>query len=153
MAKKRGRPSKYSEKLVDEICKRIASGRSLVSICDNDDDVPSSTTVNRWLTESDKGYFRENYARATSDRADKMFEEILAIADDGSNDWTTTADGRPIVDHEHVNRSRLRVDARKWMLGKMQPKKYGDKVALGLADDDDKEIEVTITIAGKDEAE
>lgn len=71
------------------------------------------------------------YTRAREERADKIFEEILDIADDGTNDFMTIVKGDKeynVEDKEVTNRSRLRIDARKWMLGKMQPKKYGDKI-------------------------
>jgi hypothetical protein len=35
-----------------------------------------------------------------------------------------------VLDHEHVQRSRLRVDARKWLLSKLLPKQYGDRVEV-----------------------
>ncbi len=37
-------------------------------------------------------------------------------------------DGKKTLDHEHVQRSRLRVDTRKWLMARMAPKKYGDKM-------------------------
>ncbi len=40
-------------------------------------------------------------------------------------------DGKKALDHEHVQRSRLRVDTRKWAAGKLAPKRYGDKLNLG----------------------
>jgi hypothetical protein len=54
-------------------------------------------------------------------------DEALEIADETSDDWITTEDGKKILDHEHVQRSRLRVDTRKWAASKLAPKKYGDK--------------------------
>jgi hypothetical protein len=77
----------------------------------------------------------EQYARAREAQADKMAEDILAIADDGLNDTYTDDDGNERTDHDVVARSRLRVDARKWLASKMAPKKYGDKMAIGGADD------------------
>ncbi len=79
-----------------------------------------------WLEASPEN--QDKYARASKLRADAMFEEILEIADDGRRDYTETADGREVPDHDHIQRSKLRVDSRKWMLAKMMPKKYGDKV-------------------------
>lgn len=62
-----------------------------------------------------------------------MADELLEIADDGSNDWMekTVGSGETItvVDHEHVQRSRLRVDTRKWYLSKLAPKRYSEKLA------------------------
>jgi hypothetical protein len=80
----------------------------------------------RWLDEN--GDFRDQYARAREEQADKLFREIIEIADDKSGDCITTSDGKPIVDHENIQRSRLRVDARKWAAAKLAPKKYGDRV-------------------------
>ncbi len=50
------------------------------------------------------------------------------IADDGSNDFTKDKDGKAVVDHEHIQRSRLRIDTRKWIASKLLPKRYGDKL-------------------------
>ncbi len=61
-------------------------------------------------------------------QADALFDEALEIADDASGDWTKDAKGNKVLDHEHVQRSRLRVDTRKWAAGKMAPKRYGDKL-------------------------
>ena len=69
---------------------------------------------------------QQQYARATISRADSIFEEILDIADDSSGDKKYTENGE-VMDSEYVQRSRLRVDARKWAVSKMNPKKYGDK--------------------------
>jgi hypothetical protein len=45
--------------------------------------------------------------RAREEQADKLFREIIEIAYDASNDYVTTSDGKRIVDHENINRSRL----------------------------------------------
>jgi hypothetical protein len=71
--------------------------------------------------------FRGQYAR--EEQADKLFREIIEIADDASGDYVTTSDGKTIVDHENVQRSRLRVDARKWAAARLAPKKYGDHIS------------------------
>jgi hypothetical protein len=90
--------------------------------------------VFRWLGDDRYAKFREQYARAREAQADAIFDEILDIADDGSNDWMERRreDGSvdEVVNHEHIQRSKLRVDARKWMAGKLAPKKYGEKVQL-----------------------
>lgn len=92
--------------------------------------MPSKTSVFRWL--NDQPSFRDQYARAREAQAEHWADEILEIADDGSNDWMERRlkDGatETVIDHEHVTRSRLRVDSRKWLMSKLAPKKYGDKV-------------------------
>ena len=125
--KKTGRPSSYSDKIATEICRRIAERESLRKIC-ADDDMPDKTTVLRWLADEEKSQFRTQYAHAREMQADTLFDEALEIADEASGDWITTEDGKKTLDHEHVQRSRLRVDTRKWAAGKLAPKRYGDKL-------------------------
>lgn len=125
-----GRPTDYSEELADEICERIADGESLRSIC-RDEDKPSKSTVCRWLTVHQS--FQDQYAKAREAQADAIFDEMLDIADDASNDWMERrdADGEAIgwqINGDHVQRTRLRLDTRKWMAGKLRPKKYGEKI-------------------------
>jgi hypothetical protein len=88
--------------------------------------MPSYRAVMEWLDRYPK--FAQNYARARDIQVDLKAEEVVDIADDSSLDWITDQDGNRIVDHEHINRARLRVDARKWIAGKLKPKKYGDKL-------------------------
>ena len=88
--------------------------------------MPSNETFYKWLDE-DKDKTKQ-YARACNKRADLIFEDILDIADESHSDKKVLEDGREVIDNEVVQRSRLRIDARKWMLSKMNPKKYGDKI-------------------------
>ena len=115
------------KRAIESALLRIAEGESLRSVS-RDEQMPSLTTLNDWLTSDEYG---EQYTRAREDRAEGIFEEILDIADDGTNDMIVDPEtGAERLNSEHVQRSRLRVDTRKWMLGKMQPKKYGDKLDL-----------------------
>lgn len=125
------RPSSFTQGVADTICQRITEGESLRRIC-LDDGMPAASTVFKWLT--DRKEFSEQYARAREAQADHLAEEILQIADDGENDTYQTENGLA-VNHDVIARSRLRVDARKWLASKMAPKKYGDKLAVGGADD------------------
>ncbi len=126
-AKKRGRPSDYSDKTASEICRRLAEGESLRKIS-KDTSMPAISTVMGWLFDGKHADFSEQYARARDLQADKLFDEALEIADETSDDWITTEDEKKVLDHEHVQRSRLRVDTRKWAAGKLAPKRYGDKL-------------------------
>ena len=58
-------------------------------------------------------------------------DEMLDIADDGTNDYYFGKDDQPIVDSDHIQRSRLRIETRKWLSSKLKPKKYGEKLQLG----------------------
>ncbi len=91
--------------------------------------LPNYSTIMEWLI--DEPALSQRYARAREDQADFLADEIVAIADDGSHDFVGAAeDGQ--FNSEHVQRSRLRVDARKWAAAKLKPKKYGDRVDVGL---------------------
>ena len=117
----------HSPKKMDDICNRLAEGESLVDICKSDG-MPRQSTVFRWLASDAE--FREKYARAREVQADTIFDEILSIADDARNDWMEKNGEESVgwaMNGEHVQRSRLRIDARKWMAGKLRPKVYGDK--------------------------
>ena len=122
-----GRPTLYNEQIASAICAEMAEGRSLRSIC-RDDGMPSLTAVFTWLAKHPE--FADQYARAREAQADALFEEVLEIADDARNDWMERngEDAGWQLNGEHVQRSRLRVDARKWMAGKLRPKVYGDKM-------------------------
>ena len=126
-SRKRGRPSSYSEKIVTELCRRIADGESLRKVCEASD-MPAKSTVLGWLSDGKHGEFSDQYTRAREIQADALFDEALEIADNASGDWIETEDGKRVLDHEHVQRSRLRVDTRKWAAGKLAPKRYGDKI-------------------------
>lgn len=126
---KRGRPTIYSNKLADKICVRLAQGESLLSIC-KDDGMPHTSTVYQWVLDNDE--FSDKYDTARIMQANHMFDELLEIADDGTNDYMEreAKDGSTyeIVNSEVVQRSKLRVDTRKWYLSKLAPKIYGDKL-------------------------
>ena len=118
------------EKVFEEILEYIEDGKSLRSIL-KASDMPSSRTFFKWIDDDKEKVKR--YARAMEIRADSIFEDILEIADDGTNDFMTITKGDVeynVEDREVTNRSRLRVDARKFFLSKVLSKKYGDKLDL-----------------------
>lgn len=129
------RPTKYSQELVDKICEQLAQGDSMRTVT-KADDMPAMSTIFRWLRENPE--FQEQYARAKEEAADAFIEDMQDIADDGTNDWMERydKDGEMIgwqLNGEHVQRSRLRIDTRKWIASKLKPKKYGDKLDLTSA--------------------
>jgi hypothetical protein len=124
--KKIGRPTIYSERLAARICAELAMGRSLRTVC-KANDMPGLETVFRWLRE--KPDFREQYAQAKSESADALVEEMIDIADDGTNDFIEIEDGVKF-NSEHVQRSRFRVDTRKWIASKLKPKRYGERLDM-----------------------
>jgi hypothetical protein len=131
--------TEYTQAMADVICEKIADGQSLRDIC-TADDMPSRSTVFKWLSEQKE--FSDQYARAREAQADKLADEILSIADESVNDTYTDDNGNERTDHEVVARSRLRVDARKWLASKMAPKKYGDKVETTLKGDPNAPLQI-----------
>jgi hypothetical protein len=125
-----GRPSDFNKSVARLILEETENGKSLDEMCQDHPDLPSEATIRRWIENNLEG-FRDNYARAKAAMAEHMAEEILAIADDGRNDWMTIQRGGVEVEvenHEVVNRSKLRIDTRKWLLSKLLPKKYGETI-------------------------
>jgi transposase len=127
--KKMGRPTKYNEKVVVKILAHLAQGKSLHRTSKAVD--ISLETIFEWLHKYPD--FAERYARAKQESADMMAEEVMDIADDGRNDYMEDdyMKGRSpgwSVNGENIQRSKLRVDTRKWLMAKMKPKKYGDQI-------------------------
>ena len=118
-----------TEAACDQICERIAEGESLRAICKGEG-MPDKSTVLRWLR--DDPVFRTQYAEARARGMDEMADELLEIVDDSGLDVVGVNEktGMPIVDGEAIARARLRYDARRWLMSKLAPKKYGDKVEV-----------------------
>jgi hypothetical protein len=121
-----------SQEVRDAICEQLADGKSLREVC-KAEGMPNRSTVFRALTED--ALFRDQYARAREAGVEVMADELLDISDDGRNDFMERDLGDGVVTQqlnaEHIQRSKLRVDTRKWLLSKLAPKKYGDKLELG----------------------
>lgn len=125
-----GRPALYSQELAERLCGELATGVSMKTAC-LPDDMPSRSTVFGWMSKHPE--FLDMYTRAKAEAADALVEEMIDISDDGTNDWMEIHDkeGDCIgyrINGEHVQRSRLRVETRKWIAAKLKPKKYGEKV-------------------------
>ena len=132
--RKLGRPNTNTnnqlKEIQTEICERIATtSKSLRQICKDMvkdfDNMPHYRNVVKMLA-TDKDFYPQ-YAQAKLAQAELLFDEILEISDDSSLDMAFTEEGKPFIDHEHVNRSRLRVDSRKFYIAKILPKKYSEK--------------------------
>lgn len=120
--KKLGRPTIFTQELADKICDQLSEGISLRTVC-LADDMPSKQTVFSWMR-TQKG-FVDQYARAKEESADAMAEEILDIADET---FETIKHGAEKKSSAYAQAHRIRIDTRKWIMSKMKPKKYGDKL-------------------------
>lgn len=125
--------------IFDRICERLAEGESLRSIC-KDNGMPRKATIFRFLADPENAAARDQYARAKEAQIEGLVDEMVEIADDGTNDWMEKVNQNgdvvgAIFKKEAAARSKLRLDARMWAASKMLPKKYGDRVAIGGAED------------------
>lgn len=106
-----GGPNRRTEKIINAICQRLAEGESLNGIC-SDPEMPSTSTVYRWLGDPSDDTFKARYRQAREHQADFYADQIVEIADTEDN----------------PQKARIRIDARKWKAAKMRPHVYGDKV-------------------------
>jgi len=118
----------YTAELGERICEAIATSEvGAQKLYETLEWFPSPNVIYRWLKENET--FRNNYADARARQADFIFEQILEIADDSTGDELHTEAG-VVLNSEFAARSRIRIDARKWVVSKLLPKKYGDKVDI-----------------------
>ncbi len=129
--KKIGRPSSFKQEVADKICEGLSQGMSLRAVS-RQEDMPSIPTILLWMSQNSS--FLEQYTRAKEVGIELLAEELIEIADDATNDYMErkNSDGsvEMVIDQENIQRSRLRIDTRKWALSKILPKKYGDRVEV-----------------------
>ncbi len=118
-----GRPTDFTQELGDKICALLSEGKSLRTVC-LANDLPDKMTVFRWLRT--KPEFCDQYAKAKNEATDALADEIQDISDDALEIIT----GNDKSDNARVHAQQLRIDTRKWIMAKMKPKKYGDKLDL-----------------------
>lgn len=107
---KLGRPSKYSQELVEEIITLLSEGNTMKSICALSH-MPSIQTIFNWERENRE--FLELSMRAREAGTHVIADQCIEIADD------------PILDPAD---KRVRIDTRMRLIGKWNAKKYGDKI-------------------------
>lgn len=136
---------KYSEdekvQMMGAIFDMICAGESLrtsLSILG-----PDASTFFKWLNADETGEFAQRYARATTIRADLLFDEALQIADtpaEGTIQETTVDElgmtTTKVKTADMIQHRRLQYDARRWYIGKINPKKYGEAQLLKLGDNE-----------------
>lgn len=146
-----GRPPKKNKAIEEKLCVLIGLGytnRQAAEACGID-----KSQMYRWI-EAD-AEFRDQYAKACQDRCEHWADEVLEISDDGLNDWVerekAAGEMHLVFNGEHFQRSRLRVDTRKWLLSKLQPKKYGEKIQQEISGKDGGPIQAVICFGNPDE--
>ena len=141
-----GRPSEYSLEIGEEICLEVATtDKGMEAICE-EERFPSARTVYSWLIKHED--FLQRYARAKELQTQLLADQIIPIADTVKI-GTKTVDkptGTETTTGDMIEHSRLQIEARKWLLGKLAPKKYGDKLEHTGADGGP--IQFVVTRAG-----
>lgn len=113
---------------IDELCEFITGGtaeHSLTKFCEGRGFL--LTTVLKWLAADEER--QRIYDLACRHRGQVMFDNILTVANEPVPSSEKGLDGAAVAD------KRLRVDTLKWAAGRMDPKRFGDKVQVGGADD------------------
>jgi hypothetical protein len=124
--RKRGAPTIKTPELLDRIFAGISLGKSARAMCM---EVGISQRVLwNWLASDDE--LMRQYLRAKELCVDAYAEEIIEISDDGARDTYVDEKGREVTNREVIARAQLRIDARKWYVARLAPKKYGDKLPV-----------------------
>jgi hypothetical protein len=145
--KPHGRPSLWSPAMGERICEELVTLRSLLKVCDQEG-MPKLTTVYDWEDQgeadieagnpqTEKAKFFVDFARAKKRQAKAIVEEALDISDDGRNDWMEKESERGsyvVLNHEHVQRSKLRVDTRMAVAARLNPALFAPMQKLADAE-------------------
>lgn len=135
----------FSQEIFDLILERIMCGESVNAIC-ADAGMPSRNSFYRWVLKDDE--LRDKFDSALNARSHAMAEDLLAIADEPVGSLESGA-----TDTGAVNKQRLQVDTRKWLMSKMTPKKYGDRVDHVSSDGSMSQKPTTIQLVAKSKDE
>jgi len=134
MTKKTGRPSSFTQAVADEIVERVSHGEPLAQVL-RSPGMPGLTTWYDWCKA--RPDLSERIARAREAGYDMIAVEALRIADTPVEGVRRkeSEDGVEVTREDMLGHRRLQVETRLKLLAKWDPKRYGDKVAIGGADD------------------
>ena len=122
--------------IIDEVLAAIATTpKSLKTICEEIESAPTAKTFWKWMENDNE--LSERYARAKSAQLEVLADQLVDLADTDRicQKVTTKNDGSvETVTLDQVERTKVQIDTRKWLLAKLNPKKYGDKLAHTGAD-------------------
>ena len=127
-----GVPLTYTKELGEEICQKLSvSEYGLKRLCAENPHWPCKQTIFEWRIKVKE--FGDLYAIAKQDQIETLIDDCLDIADDTSHDTllkqNKNGEEYEVCNSEWINRSRLRIDTRKFLAAKLAPKIYGDKIA------------------------
>lgn len=114
------------ESIMADVCELLSEGKSLTATCKLVSDAKVQTVLD-WVKNYPELAGQYTHARETGYAL--LADEIVSISDESCVEAKYDGeDIKLVLDSTAVARNRLRVDTRKWMLSKMLPKVYGDKV-------------------------
>lgn len=145
-----GRPTDYTPEIAARIIAQLSEGKSLRKVC-KAEDMPSESAVRQWALDDREG-FSAQYTRARELGYLAMADELLEIANTpqiGRKTKTTDEGKVETTEGDMIEHRRLQVDTRKWMLSKMLPKVFGDKLALTDPDGGPLKVEVVTFTDGQ----
>jgi hypothetical protein len=114
---------RYSHALMESLCRQIASGETLRTIC-SAPSMPSESTVRSWVRTNHEGCAAA-FEAARAAQAHRLVDEILTFCDEQPAELEN---GR--IDPAWVALQKLRIDTRKWTASRILPREYGEHVAL-----------------------
>lgn len=122
-----GSPSTYTREIAEDICMTMSTSEyGLRRLCAERPHWPSRKCILEWRIKIKE--FGDLYTKAKQDQVENLVDDILDIADDTSRDLVENENGKMVCNSEFVNRSRLRIDTRKWLAAKLAPRIYGEKI-------------------------
>lgn len=144
--------AQYSEKLIDKICDRLSTSHLSIRKCCEENNV-SYAAFNNWINSKKEGnkdfheYALSQYTRAKDEQIKYLAEEILRLTYEMQ---TLIREGKTY--HEgNVNAAvaalRVQIDSLKWILSKLAPKTYGDKIDVTS---DNEKVSQVFMIGGKE---
>lgn len=145
----RGAAIVYPDEVWEDLMRLLMDGLTLREACERPG-MPKEAMVRKRAVEDPAG-FGAHYTKAREIGYARMADEILDIADNGSNDWMKRNDPENegyAFNNEHYQRSRLRIDTRKWLLAKALPKVFGDKIEHAHTVERIERIEMTFVEKG-----
>ena len=123
---------KYDAELAAKVLDLLAQSGSLRRVCRELG--VSRNSIIPWVVDNTEG-FGDAYARAKEHGIDTLVEETLDIADDGSNDYMDAEHG-PALNSESIQRSKVRVETRRWLAERLAPRRYGLRQGLDVTSSD-----------------
>ena len=129
------RKSSYDPAVAHQICEMLSEGIPLREIC-RMEGMPPWRNIYFWMARDED--LAAHIARAREVGYDSIAEECLDIADNSVNDWVNREQFNPrtkkvevirVVDPEHIQRSKLRIETRLKLLAKWS-NKYSEKTVI-----------------------